>query len=714
MIDSVRKDARSKQWDKVIEEGNKQVEAVDLDQKSRVRALLDRTEQRLVQDAHKQRQALRDQKPPFLYTDSESGLDWSWQGVFAWTTERDRLRVATGFEDWRGPPLSLLRNLTTPELQELLTDKRVLRHFYGGPDCANLEPDPARLRLSTKKTRTLEWSVAKLVLRILRTVCGEESYKHLTDVPTNYLASVIPLETDLSLSKSWDDKLAQANAKLDELYSHAEDSGIYDYFEQPTAPSYDSEMETVNDDLIHLNATLHATLQDMKANNKLNSLMARICQQLLLSRSPPNVHTFNLLLVRFCELGENALVHFVLESMWESHIRPNEITHATVLRFFTVTGNKAEFSLYVKRMRGLKRGLALADPDRTLSPLVRSQVHLFGSGLQKIAEKARMNQEVFTALIVGTLRFFEHEDAMYWYRAMIDQGWRPSAELLVAILRECCLRADWNAGMAVWQEFSNEALQVTKVAYEWMLRLCQRCQQYQLYSTILQEGVKRGALTARLLSSPTQTKSEDIRVLLNQAQNDVVVGQDQTAVDGPLRKRLRQLQNFAATEGKHHLLDNALLGTSSHDREVNAKVRSLAGEAGRVKALRISITRHEKTFNSLNADIVATIDEVNALLPQRTMKHSVLKFGLSVYLPEIPRQDSPATLLALYDRYKNTTAGQLERELPPAISSDSPSTPASYTPMRPRFRGFRELSYRILSAKTQVIEDVQRLPEATA
>ena len=692
VIDSVRKDARSKQWDKIIDEGKELVESVEADQRSRVRALLDRAERRLVQDADLQQNSLRDQKSLHLSTEDYNGLDWSWQGTFSWAARCDKLRASTGFEDWKGPPLSLLKTLTAAELRELLTDKRILRHFYGGLDCENLEADPVRPTISTKKSRTLEWSMVKLVLRMLWAICGESSYKLLTGVPTNYLASVVPLEDALSFSNSWNDKLIQANAKLDQLYSHAKDSDIYDYFERPATPSYDAGIETWEDELSHLNTTLHATLREMKAGEKLDSLMAKICQQLLLSRTPPNIHTYNLLLVRFCQLEEISLVHFVLESMWESHIRPNEITHATVLRFFTVTGNKTEFALYVKRMRGLKGGLALADPDKIKSPLVRSQIRFFGNSLQKIAQKARMNQEVYTALIIGLLRFFDPEDAMYWYRAMIDQGWRPGAELLTAILRECCLRADWNAGVAVWQQFSKEALQVTVVAYEWMLRLCQRCERHQAYSIVLHEGIQRGTLTARILSLPTEAKSGDIGAILTQAQNEVVAQLDQKAVDAPLRKRLRQLRTFEATEGHHHLLENALLGSPSPDQELNAKVRFLAGEAGRLKALRSSIARHEKTFNDLNADIAETLDDINTLLARVRIRDSVLKFGLSVNLPGLPLQDSPAILLALYDYYKSTSGGKLERDIPIAIPPGPSSALGMFTPMQPRFKGFRELS----------------------
>lgn len=672
VIDSVRKDARSKQWDKVIAEGKQQVEAVDIDQKSRIQGLLDRAEQRLVEDAD-------DQYTPSPRPEKEF-LDWTWPGIFASTAARDRLRIALGFEDWKGVQLSMLKDLTTSELRELLMDKRILRFFYGGPDCENLEPGPVRFSLSMKKTVTLEWSVAKLVMRMLRAICGDHAYKHLTGVPTDRLASIVPLAQDgLSLSESWNQKLAQANTTLNELRAYGMKSRFHENVERPTAPRYDPGLYADSDEMAHLNTTLHATLQHMKAEDELSSLLAKICQQLLVSRCPPDVHTYNLLLVRFCELEQSTLVHLVLESMQEAHIRPNEITHATVLRFFTVTQNPAEFTLYHDRMSGYKRGLALVDPNRTLSPLVESQVHRFGNSLQNIALKARMNQEVFTALIVGFLRFFKHQQAMYWYRAMIDEGWRPSTELLVALLRDSCIRLDWYAGMAVWQEFTKEALKVTKVGYEWMLRLCQRCEQDEVYSAVLQEGIHQGVLSARLSLLSAKAKSEDVGILLDQAEDDIVVDQDRK-LDVPIRKRLRQLRAFAIKEGQSHLLDNALSNVMRDGGEANATVRSLAGDAGRLKALRAGIAKHEKAFNDLSASIVDTVDEINALLPRFRIERRMIKFGLSISLSGIHSQDIPASVQTLYDRYKNTSVGRLERDTEPVLIPAPPNdTSAMYT-----------------------------------
>ena len=659
VIDSVQKDARSKQWDKVIVEGKEQIEAVEADHEKRIKALLDSAEGRLVRDRGEHQDIGKECNPSYCFTDSR--LEWSWQGVFSWATRNDELRRATGFEDWKGPPLSLLKSLKATELRELLSDKRILRHFYGGPDCANLAPDPPKPTISTQKLRTLEWSMAKLVLKILWAVCGQDCYRLLPRIPTDRLAHVIPLDDVLSSYNAWDTKLMQANRKLEELFAHPSGSDIYEYIERPNLPRYDAQITTYEDGWIHLNTALHKTLQKMKHKKKLDSPIAKICQDLLLCRTPPNIHTFNLLLVRFCQLEELSLVHFVLESMWESHIRPNEITHATILRFFTVTGNKKEFALYVKRMRGLKQGLALADPAKPLSPLVKNRVHIFGKNLHKIAVKARMNQEVYSALIVGLLRFFDSEDAMYWYRAMIDQGWRPTVETLTAILQKSCQQNDWSTGMATWQQYTKEALKATAVAYEWMLRLCQRCRHHHVYSEILSDGIREGTLPAKVLAFACEFKTRDIGAILAQAKSEVVAERDEKIVDVTVRKRIRLLRKFEVTEDRIHLLDNALLGSASSKVDLNANIRRLARDVRTLNALRLSATQYEKALSKLSAAIAVTIDEVNSQLPMVKISKSVLKVGLSGDLVNIPLESSPTTLQDSYEHYRKTLVSKLER-----------------------------------------------------
>ena len=695
LYNAVRNDAKSKeQWNRVIVEGRERIAAVEADQKKRIQALLDSAEQRASEDD-------RDWKNRDWENQGTAPLDWTWQGVFSWATRVDESRRFSGFEGWKGPALSFLNRLTANELRELQSSKHVLRSFYGGPDCANLVPLPYTEPLSTQKLRILEWSTAKLVLKIMWAFCGEGSCENIMVVPP-YMEKVtgngekgevmkekggdrpgeegmrgdqrhtVPLQ-EIWPRPSWPKMVQKAQSTLRTLFEHPSRSNIHDYFERPSIPCYDDPVENYDDGRICLNNALHVTLQKMKDKAHMGLHLAELCQQLLLSRTPPNVHAYNLLLVRFSEIEETSLVHYVLEAMWESKIRPNEITHATVLRFYTVTGNKSKFSLYVKRMRGLKNGLALANPNIALSPLLKTQVHVFGHNLQKVAEKARMNHEVFSALIIGLLRFFDPEDAMYWYRAMIDQGWRPTAELLTAILRECCLRCDWTAGVAVWHQFAKETIDRTSSAYEWMLRLCQSCKQCNVYHSILDDGVRDGMLPAAILDHAHGFWSKDAKTMISDAQRETPsIEKYRDMVDPALLQQFDQFQTIEVEEGRPFLVTNSLSGVLTCKAKLNAKLQISTTALNSLRRFKTAVARHEASFSKLSEDIALTISEIGRQLPMIRMRKTLLKMGLTGSLPSIHNDPSPKNVLASYDKYRDQTLNQLERRatlIPPALTT---------------------------------------------
>lgn len=644
VIDSVMKDARAKHWEKVIAEGRERVDAVEADHERRLIALLneDQTEE---PEAVNYKARISDMRAD---TGLETKLDWTWEGVFSWASRHKEMRAALGFQDWRGPPLSILRRLSAPEILELLSDNRILHRFFGGPDCANLVQEPPSLAVSTQKIRTQEWSVTKMVIQLLSAANPLEQVTLPSDSPPVYHA--MPLVPSIHVG-NWRTELARAKRMLDILYNHSEHSNFYERIDRPLAPRYEWDNDTRGDDLINLNSALDTTLQQLTSEDRLHTLMAEVCQRLLLSRTPPNIHTYNLLLVRFCRLGRASLVYTVLESMEESHIRPNEITHATVLRFFTVTDNRDAFHMYVRRMEGWKRGLALADPNTTYHPLVEHCLRRFGVGKRKIAVKARMNQEVYTALIVGFLRFCDTEDAMYWYRGMEEHGWKPSSEMLVTILETCYRNKDWAGGVSAWLQFGKEALKLTRSAYEWMLRLCKRCGHPRFYSMVLDDGVRKGAFPTSLLDTPLedhfaqfQTRVES-KALMKPAQG------------GKIRLSPHVIR-FAEKQG-HYMLDNTISKAAHAPIKVlDDALRALDHHASAYVALKATVGKLEKKFAEINENILTTTEMVHDNLPFQ--RESMVKYSIGLRLKNVRTDDAPPLVQHAYNVFRKSAKSKVE------------------------------------------------------
>ena len=626
VADSRKKDDRRKQWDRAIGEARATVEATEVQQQSRLAALSDDAKVEAIGYARAAgydvttKRTIKEVEAWGTPKSEEQDLrvpvpddrNDTWLDVFDWAREQHKLREASGFQDWKGPPLSLLQSLSRAQLVELLSNERLLRRFYGGPDCNSLVDEQTRYPLSMKKTRTLEWSVAKMVLKLL-TYCSKNSLepRENSDPPTNSLLGEFSKDGETIQSK-----LDHTRERLRALHAERRSDPYYEHFEPPQVPNYDDTAieEILYEQTREMNESLQRLLDLMKEETSLSDLMSKICYNLLTAQTPPNTHTYNMLLVRFCVLEKEGLVRAVLTSMRESHVRPNEITHATLLRHFTATGNRIGFIEYWRRMEGTHGGLALANPDQYIHPVVKERYLIFGRHYHKAAEKGRMNGQVYESLIVGTLQFFGGQTAMHYYRNMINEGWSPSLGIWLAILQDCCHRVDWTVGTAVLEQLAKTAESINTLTYEWMLRLCQCCGQQEYFDQILCNGVHCGALPASMLDLPDHAKAEDVAFLVERAK------------DLQPRKAIGTLEKTAARIS-HRLGDKSpfLIENVFHDCKDEDTLRhTIDLTNNRWNARRVL----QKRLDAISTDIDHTVLRVNYLL--YASKHlSSVKFWLS-------------------------------------------------------------------------------------
>lgn len=621
---SVKKDDRRKQWDKVIEGARATVEATEIQQQKRLAALsddarreaLDRTRSSGIdistEKAIKEVEAWdareseeQEHQDPILYDRNDNWLD-----VFDWAQEQHRLREASGFQDWRGLPLSLLQSLSRVQLNELLSNERLLRRFYGGPDCNSLVDEQSRYPLSMKKIRTLEWSVARMVLKLL-IYCSTNSLGPQQDssCPTRSL-----LREFVKDGETIQSKLDRTRERLRILHAERRSRPYYEEFESPQIPNYDDTTIEEYEQTTDMNISLQKLLELMKPDTNLNDLMSKICYNLLTARTPPNTHTYNMLLIRFCILGKEDLIKAVLSSMRESHIRPNEITHATVLRHFTATGNRVGFVDYWRRMEGRRRGgLALANPELDIHPVLQERYIVFESNYHKAAEKGRMNAQVYESLIVGALHFLGGQTAMHYYRNMISEGWSPSLGIFLAILQDCCHKLDWTLGQAILEQLEKSAERMNTLTYEWMLRLCQCCGQQEFFDQILRSGVHCGALPATMLDLPNHAKIDDVASLIERAKD-----LQPRKMNGSLEKMAARM-SYRLGDKSPFLVENVF-----HFEDEDTRRNTINRMNDRWKT-RVTI---QNRLDNISTDIYYTVLEANHAL--YASKHlSSVKFWLS-------------------------------------------------------------------------------------
>ena len=545
-MDSKRKDARSDHWDRVISKARADVAEIDHEQERRLESLSRIAEQADLENESTRNPCLHPPHPPiryydktpqwFTFPDLRSG---NWAQVFEWATQQDQLRVASGFQDFKGIPLKLLQELSVDQIEQLINDEGTLRRFfYWASDSATMRDEPVKLLFTSRSLKIFEWTTAMMVWQML-SHCSESStaivhqlldrapqsrnvefreillkgptepglparWSFLSQSPNQDLTSAEDAVPKYVLEKNYiQDMIARARSRLNALSQmDRNDERLVENFESPRLPWYGRRPNKRIRHEAALNQRLTLLLSEMGDGKDPSSMLSEICYDLLMSPTPPTIKTYNILLLRFCQLRHESLVQVLWESMCKSHVRPNETTYSTLLRFFTATNNEIEFRKLVRRMKGYDRGVALMKQDVVINPISAQRVRRLryeSHHSDLVFEKARMNQEVYESLIIGALKFMGEQSAMHYYKNMISEGWETTSEMLNAILEDCCNIVDWEGACSVWQQIFTIVGKASEQAYEWMLRLCQECDKYHEAYQVLQEGALQGVLPLKML-----------------------------------------------------------------------------------------------------------------------------------------------------------------------------------------------------------------------
>lgn len=521
VVDSTRKDERRKKLDRAIEEAKKDLEALEQQQQRRL-ALLSLPRSR-VDDISK------------LVVEGQ----WFWEDVFQWADQEIRTRELLGFQDWKGIRLSVLETLSTSEVEEALRHDGLLAY----------KADPPEGLISQKKLKTLEWSIAKLAYQILQLLSIDKTARD--GQPDEFGEGRMKLDLEMEIK--------QANRRLTELSLLSQGHDDFENFASPQAPRYTpnpcespvtqhaGSSAVVNiESMTLMYRSLRELFDGFQPNeDEIVNLIINICHRLLVSKAPPDVLTYTLLVTRFSSLRRFDLVKIILASVADSHIRPDQALLSAMLDYYTAVDDMEGFKKLVSRMKGFSGGLMLAHPDKRITRATLDQYRFFsrkgshcytatsnqdsrhrvdlftekvygikfGRNVRAIVQKPPKNEKVYEALLRGAVSFFGDKQAMVNYINMISEGLQPTLSALTTILQCCCYYKDWLVGKLVWHKIHELAQGPDKSAYFWMLRLCQRCHKQVTFRDLLLEGVKRNVLSGRVYEHREHIKFLDVEAL---------------------------------------------------------------------------------------------------------------------------------------------------------------------------------------------------------
>jgi len=264
-----------------------------------------------------------------------------------------------------------------------------------------------------------------------------------------------------------------------------------------------------------LNIALQSLLKQHKRQRiSTPTLLARICYNLSASPLPPNLDTYNTLLLGLSAAEQPHVVTHVIRSMKQCNLRPNETSIAAILNHYTATDDATSFVHFVETMRGKHLGLALARPDIRITAVSNGRLVPKEDDPTKIIQLPYPTPKVFAALISGVTKFGGFDTALGVCKNMGEEGWGLCMSGLAPLLQDCADRRDWEAGLSVWDQVQQLKAKskrqnpdpvrgherVPMRVYAAMLRLCLRQGERKLYEEVWDEATRAHRASAHVIA----------------------------------------------------------------------------------------------------------------------------------------------------------------------------------------------------------------------
>ncbi|KAK3687127.1 hypothetical protein LTR37_019120 [Vermiconidia calcicola] len=227
------------------------------------------------------------------------------------------------------------------------------------------------------------------------------------------------------------------------------------------------------------------------------ALLAKLSYNLAFSSAPPNLDTYNTLLLGLSRINEHTLVQGVISSMHASHVRLNEVSMAAILDHYTAADQSRNFVRQLERMRGKHGGPALARAGIRINEASGGRLIRKPDQPEKVIQLPYPTPYVFKSVMAGVIKFAGFENALSICRGMSREGWGLCMAGLTPLLRDCAERSDWTHGQAIWTEILAlksksrrkkgsmwESERIGLDTYASMLRLCSRCKRKDVFDQI--------------------------------------------------------------------------------------------------------------------------------------------------------------------------------------------------------------------------------------
>ncbi|UKZ89978.1 uncharacterized protein TrAFT101_005012 [Trichoderma asperellum] len=206
------------------------------------------------------------------------------------------------------------------------------------------------------------------------------------------------------------------------------------------------------DNTIQLNKRLRSLVASSNLNMK--EKVGRICYNLLVSPHPPDIHTYNTLIVAFNKSGHHAFAEALVASFFQYRLlQPTPSTFVAILNHYKCTNNHGKFLRALSCITGLDNRTGAKVRRRHVSDIKMSPALLpWASDSRRrtltgdwIWEHLPLSQPLVEEIIGGLLHFKLFDQAAAFFLSCIQSGVNISLDTVKCFLDECINALDWRA-----------------------------------------------------------------------------------------------------------------------------------------------------------------------------------------------------------------------------------------------------------------------------
>ncbi|KAK1254331.1 hypothetical protein MKX08_008326 [Trichoderma sp. CBMAI-0020] len=213
------------------------------------------------------------------------------------------------------------------------------------------------------------------------------------------------------------------------------------------------DADRARDNTIQLNKRLRSLVA---SNLNMKEKVGRICYNLLVSPHPPDIHTYNTLIVAFNKSGHHAFAEALVASFFQYRLlQPTPSTFIAILNHYKCTNNHGKFLRALACITGLDNRTGAKVRRRHVSDIKISPTLLpWASDTRRrtltgewIWDHLPLSQPLVEEIIGGLLHFKLFDQAAAFFISCMQSGVNISLDTVKCFLDECVDALDWRAAV---------------------------------------------------------------------------------------------------------------------------------------------------------------------------------------------------------------------------------------------------------------------------